>query len=161
MFEEHFKISLSLVYSLSLYTKGIKTQYLILCQFYFWKLEKQLMDDFPILHTAHCIARGINKRLRELLLFPASWWGIKTDFTATSVYLIILHRLCCTKLTAMLVGTNSEIWSFLRLRSSISRCRASSVSSMFRILALSGNNDFKSVRLELNTISFSPLQMKP
>ena len=47
-----------------------------------------------------------------------------------------LHRLCWTKLTAILVGTNSDGPSFFLSRSCKSFCFASSVASIFLILAL-------------------------
>lgn len=47
-----------------------------------------------------------------------------------------LHLLCCTKLTAMLVGTNCEGPSFLLSRFLISLNLASSVASILRIFAL-------------------------
>ena len=48
-----------------------------------------------------------------------------------------LHRLCCTKLTATLVGTKSDTpFSRLLSRSAINLCFASSVASMFRIFVL-------------------------
>lgn len=46
------------------------------------------------------------------------------------------HLLCCTKLTAMLVGTNCEGPSFLLSRFLISLNFASSVASILRIFAL-------------------------
>lgn len=57
------------------------------------------------------------------------------------------HLLCCTKLTAMLVGTKDMLFSFFLIFSRKSCSLASSVASMFRILSLKQNGRFKEVQI--------------